>query len=53
MMDLLLKPELRSARAVRLRELFCSLFGVYRRHGMEQCIMYDGHDRRCPERPFI
>lgn len=28
MMDLLLKPELRSARAVRLRELFCSLFGV-------------------------
>lgn len=25
MMDLLLKPELRYARAVRLRELFCSL----------------------------
>lgn len=28
MMDLLLKPELRYARAVRLRELFCSLFDV-------------------------
>lgn len=42
-----------------MRELFVCVNSfvlfrcVYRRHGMEQCIMYDGHDRRCAARTFI